>query len=73
MMVYLHLLFSVILQQVGQTTPEPTRGFYVFFIVSTIIVHAIVIAIVYFVFKDFFKKQDKKEKEALGKSDDTKN
>jgi hypothetical protein len=66
-----NLLF--ILLQVSEQFEKPPQSFYVFFIISTIVVHAIVIAIVYYVFKDFFKKQDIKEKEALRKSDDTKN
>lgn len=61
----------IILLQIGDQIEEPTRGFYIFFIISTIVVHAIVIAIVYFVFKDFFKKKDLEEKEGLRKTDNT--
>jgi len=62
------ILFQV-LMQIGEQAEKPTREFYIFFIASTIVVHAIVIAIVYFVFKDFFKKQNMKEKESLRKTD----
>lgn len=58
----------VILQNLGETNPKPTRDFYIFFIISTIIVHAIVIAIVYFVFKDFFKKKALEEEGKKHKS-----
>lgn len=54
----IHILF-----QIGSTTEKAPREFYVFFIISTIVVHAIVIAILYFVFRDFFRKKEKEERE----------